>query len=142
MKLEKLLEDISGKGSDKAEVKRNNKKLVDIAKKTTPMSAPATPAQPQQQVSAPAQQTQQPKKPSTKGKTFKFTFKDDKGSYQVRVKKNKEGKLKYNYGYYDRDDMPEISINTEALTDEAKDKYTEFKKFIKAVETGNGKAKT
>jgi hypothetical protein len=53
------------------------------------------------------------------------------------MKRDKEGKLKYNYGYYDRDDMPEISINSDALTDEGKDKYEEFKKIIKAMEKGN-----
>ena len=38
--------------------------------------------------------------------------------------------------------MPEISINTEALTDEGKDKYEEFKKIQKAMEKGNDKRDT
>lgn len=58
------------------------------------------------------------------------------------MKRDKEGKLKYNYGYYDKEDMPEISINTEALTDEGKDKYEEFKKIQKAMEKGNDKRDT
>lgn len=148
MLLKELLEGLSGKAEDKAEVKKHNKKLTDIAKKTfissAPRPAPALPSAPAQPSGkAPAVQTESPKPTKTpKSKNFKFTFKEDKGSYQVRMKRDKEGKLKYNYGYYDREDMPEISINTEALTDEGKDKYEEFKKIQKAMEKGNDKRDT
>ena len=148
MRLVDLHEDISGKGEDKAEVRKHDKRLMDIAKKTFISSAPRqAPALPSAPAGRPAQQTSeiQPPQPKTKGgksKSFKFTFKEDKGSYQVRIKRDKEGKLKYNYGYYDREEMPEISINTEALTEEGKDKYTEFKKIMKAMEKGNDERNT
>ncbi len=152
MRLEQLLktlnEDDSGKAADKSEVRKHNKRLTDIAKKTfiggAPRQAPSMPQQAPVSNSTPApaiSQSVKTTKASTKGKTFKFTFKEDKGSYQVRIKKNKEGKLKYNYGYYDRDEMPDISINSDSLTDEGKDKYTEFKKIIKTMEKGNNDAK-
>ena len=144
MLLRELLEGLSGKAEDKSDVKRHTKKLTDIAKKTfistAPRPAPALPSQTPAQTGAtapavPSKSSKPTKAP--KSKNFKFTFKEDKGSYQVRMKRDKEGKLKYNYGYYDRDDMPEISINSDALTDEGKDKYEEFKKIIKAMEKGN-----
>jgi len=148
MLLRELLEGLSGKAEDKSEVKRHNKRLTDIAKKTfissAPRPAPALPSAPAQPSGkAPAVPTESPKPTKApKSKNFKFTFKEDKGSYQVKMKRDKEGKLKYNYGYYDREDMPEISINTEALTDEGKDKYEEFKKIQKAMEKGNDKRDT
>lgn len=148
MLLRELLEGLSGKAEDKSEVKRHNKRLTDIAKKTfissAPRPAPALPSAPAQPSGkAPAVPTESPKPTKApKSKNFKFTFKEDKGSYHVKMKRDKEGKLKYNYGYYDREDMPEISINTEALTDEGKDKYEEFKKIQKAMEKGNDKRDT
>ena len=75
----------------------------------------------------------------TRSKTFKLNFKDEKGYYKVTVKSTKDG-IKYSFGYFDQNKMPDLVIKSEGLTDDGKKKYEEFKTYIsqlKKTTTGN-----
>lgn len=82
---------------------------------------------------------QQPPNPKRLSKDFtiKFNDKDGGGYYKVKVKRNTDGKLKFNYGFYDKELIPKIILNSEQLTDEGKKKYFELEKLLNVLKGGN-----
>lgn len=80
------------------------------------------PASAQQLASGPPTAAAQPK-----AKEFIFKFKDEFGAgyYKIRIRTTDDG-IRYNFGYFDRSDLPEIIIDPEKLTQEGRRVYEQF----------------
>ena len=118
MRVDKLFED-----------DRINKRLISLSRSTLqdPINRAFMPPSPQQAI------TPEPeKKTKSKSKDFKIDFKDDGGYYKVKVKSSDKG-VRYNYGHYEQEKLPDIQFNLESLSPNGRKQYEELKKFIAAV---------